>query len=66
MYSYNITESTGWPYETSGKMINGVFYGVPVDLEANVTKLHKEIFGEENYTPSETVKQISNKLKKIK
>ncbi|HOZ54436.1 MAG TPA: LCP family protein [Clostridia bacterium] len=66
LYSYNITESTGWPYETSGKMINGVFYGVPVDLEANVTKLHKEIFGEENYTPSETVKQISNKLKKIK
>ena len=66
LYSYNITESMGWPYQTSGKMINKVFYGVPVDLEANVTKLHKEVFGEENYTPSETVKQISNKIKQVK
>lgn len=66
LYSYDITESMGWPYETSGKMINKVFYGVPVDLEANVTRLHKEVFGEEDYVPSETVKQISNKIKQIK
>lgn len=66
LYSYDIVTSMGWPYETSGKMINGIYYGVPVDLEANVIKLHKEVFGEENYEPSETVKQISNKLKNIK
>lgn len=66
LYSYSITESIGWPYETNGKMINGVFYGVPVDLEANVTKMHKEVFGEEDYKASETLKQISNKIKKVK
>lgn len=66
LYSYSIDKSMGWPYETNGKMINGIYYGVPNDLEANVTRLHKEVLGEENYIPSETVKQISNKIKNIK
>ena len=31
-------------------------------LEYNVSKLHKFLFGEENYQPSETVKTISDYL----
>ena len=64
-YSYDIIESIGWPYATTGRTINGVWYGMPIDLEENVKKLHKEVFNEENYEPSETVKQISNKIKQI-
>ena len=38
------------------------WYGVPITLEKNVTKLHHEMFDENDYQPSETVKTISNKI----
>ena len=59
---YNISDSTGWPYQIQGDMIGGVWYGVPVTLEENVTKLHQELFGQENYQPTEKVKEISRKI----
>ena len=60
--SYKITESKGWPQAVEGKIINGVWYGVPVTLESSVKELHKELFNEENYTPSDKVKDISGKI----
>lgn len=60
--SYNITESIGWPPKVTGKTINGVWYGIPVTLESSVRELHKELFGEEEYEPSDKVKEISNKI----
>ena len=62
MYSYKITESIGWPYETKGITLNGVWYGPPVNLEKNVSELHETLFGEENYEPTSTVKEISNSI----
>ena len=62
IYSYSIVESQGWPYETRGATINGVWYGPPVTLKSNVTKLHKELFRTEEYIPTETVQEISNKI----
>lgn len=59
--SYKITESIGWPYETKGITLDR-WYGVPVTLEKNVIKLHQEAFGEPDYTPSSTVKEISDKI----
>lgn len=59
--SYKITDSIGWPYETRGKTMDR-WYGIPITLESNVTELHKEAFGETNYVPSDTVKEISNKI----
>ena len=61
-FQYNISDSTGWPYQIQGDMIGGVWYGVPVTLEENVTKLHQELFGQENYQPTEKVKEISRKI----
>ena len=58
----NIGDSVGWPEETQGDTIGGVFYGVPVNLEENVKKLHEELFEQTDYDPSETVKQISNEI----
>ena len=60
--SYKVKESIGWPYETEGKTIDKIWYGIPITLESNVTQLHKDAFKETNYTPSETVKQISNSI----
>lgn len=62
--SFNVVDSFGWPYKTDGKMINGVWYGVPLNLQDNVSKLHTSLFGEENYEPTDTVKSISNDIVK--
>lgn len=59
--TYKISESIGWPYKTRG-ITTDRWYGVPVTMEENVRQLHEEIFGEEDYTPSETVKEISNDI----
>ena len=58
---YNISESIGWPYNVKG-ITTDRWYGVPVTLEENVKQLHEEAFGEENYTPSETVQEISDRI----
>lgn len=59
-----IGKSIGWPYEVTGKMISGVWYGVPENLKESVEKLHKDLFNEENYETTETVKNISNTITK--
>lgn len=56
-----VQESIGWPYETKGITMDR-WYGIPVTLETNVTRLHKEVFGDSNYLPSETIKNISNQI----
>ena len=61
LLKYNVTDSIGWPYETRGKTM-GAWYGIPVTLESNVTKLHQELFGESDYVPSETVQNISDSI----
>jgi len=58
---YNINTSIGWPYEVRGITIDR-WYGVPVTLESNVKKLHQEVFGEDDYEPSNTVKEISRSI----
>lgn len=58
---YNINESIGWPYQTEGITLDR-WYGVPITLESNVIKLHQEIFNEPEYIPSQTVKEISEKI----
>lgn len=62
MAKFKIIESMGWPYQTKPYDIYGPWYGVPVTLESNVKQLHKEVFGQENYEPTEKVKEISKKI----
>ena len=59
--SYKITDSIGWPYETKGITLDR-WYGIPVTLENNVKRLHQEAFDEQDYVPSDTVKDISNQI----
>lgn len=59
--SIKVTESLGWPYETEGITLDR-WYGVPVTLESNVIRLHKEAFGQEDYEVSDAVQEMSNAI----
>ena len=59
---YKIADSTGFPFNQTTADIAAGDCVIPVDLAANVTQLHAWLFGEENYTPSQTVQEISNKI----
>ena len=61
--SFNITDSLGWPYETKGITLDR-WYGVPVTLESNVEQLHREVFGQADYTVNSTIKNISDQIVK--
>lgn len=56
--AFKVTNSIGWPYETKGITLDR-WYGVPVTLESNVIKLHKEAFEQDDYEASDTVKEMS-------
>ena len=58
---FKITDSTGWPYDVSGYS-SDAWYGVPVTLESNVQELHQKVFGKSDYTPSDTVQEISDNI----
>ena len=65
--SYDMTDSTtGFPYDVGSWTGYGgagyAWYGPPVNLANNVSKLHKQFFGQNDYTPTETVQQISNDI----
>ena len=71
--NFKITESLGWqsvlstdkkiifPYDTKGKTMDR-WDGIPITLESNVTRLHQEVFEQKDYSPSDTIKQISNDI----
>ena len=62
--SYNIVGTTGFPFDVVTDSVGSAGSCViPVDMEKNVTQLHKYMFETENYTPSETVSKISDKIK---
>ena len=61
MVSYKISNSIGWPYETKGITLDR-WYGVPVTLESNVTKLHKDVFNDNDYVVPESIKTTSNTI----
>jgi len=58
---YKVKENGGWPYNVR-EYIDGKWHGVPVTLEKDVIRLHKEIFGEEDYIPTQKVQEISRKI----
>ena len=64
MINYDMANSGGFPYSrdtfTPSSKLGSVV--VACDLESNVIELHKRLFGTENYEPSATVKEYSEKI----
>ncbi|MGN0658329.1 MAG: LCP family protein [Emergencia sp.] len=59
LVNFNITSGEGWPYHVTGGYIGKISYVFPDDLQTNTIELHQKMFGQEDYQPSETVKNIS-------
>ncbi len=63
--NYDIVETTGFPYAvtTDDNVRNHEgSYVVPIGFVDNVTQLHQNIFSENDYLPSEKVKQIHDDI----
>lgn len=61
---YNIADTGGFPWQRGEAVISG--RGdcvVPATLESNVVKLHEFLFGDTEYTPTDTVLRISETIK---
>lgn len=62
--AYNIVGTSGFPFDVTTDSVGSAGSCViPVDMEKNVAKLHEYLFGAADYTPSETVVKISDKIK---
>ena len=63
---YTVVDNTGVPFKTN---LVGAFVGkkgscvVPYDLEENVIQLHRFLYNDEDYVPSETVKQYNEEIR---
>ncbi len=66
IFSYNIVDQTGFPFDKDAHTYKGVSYVFPIDLAANVTKLHQFLFDATDYKPSNTVQNYSDYIKSIK
>ena len=60
MTKVNFNKSVGYPYTVKTGMLDGRSYVFPGNLEESARRLHKELFKEEDYEPSDTLKEISN------
>ncbi|MEE0419921.1 MAG: LCP family protein [Lachnospiraceae bacterium] len=60
--SYNLVDTTGFPFELQAANISAGDCVVPVNLSQNVLELHQWLFGSDGYTPSATVQEISNTI----
>ncbi len=57
---YHMGENTGFPFDKeSGDVGSLGDMVIPLDLEKNVVELHKFLYANEEYTPSQTVKDLS-------
>lgn len=60
---YRLGENTGFPmYKTDATIPGKGSVVVPVDLEKNVIQLHEFLYEVTDYTPSEAVTKIGNKI----
>lgn len=63
--SYKLGETTGFPYNVSTGTLSGIGSTViPTNFTSDVQQLHQFFFGDDGYTPSETVQNIEAGIKK--
>ncbi len=60
---YHMGENTGFPFDKESHDVGSMGdMVIPIDLESNVIKLHQFLYANETYTPSQTVKELSETI----
>lgn len=59
---YNISETTAYPQVFYGGKVDGAWVEVPCTLSDMAKGVHQFLYGEADYTPSDTVNEYSNAL----
>ena len=63
MHSVDFQGSIAYPYTVKTGMLNGRSYVFPGDLEDSARRLHKDLFDDDEYEPSDKLLNISNYIK---
>lgn len=66
IFSYQIVDQCGFPFDKDSHSNNKASYVFPIDLANNVTKLHSFLFDTIDYVPSVTVQTISNEIEAVR
>jgi LCP family protein required for cell wall assembly len=66
VFSYNIVDQTGFPFEKDAHKYNKISYVFPINLADNVIKLHGFLFNKVDYVPSNTVQEYSDYIESIR
>jgi len=59
---YHIGETNGFPFSRTTMKIGRMDCVIPTTLESNVIQLHQFLYNQDDYSPSATVKKISDKI----
>jgi hypothetical protein len=59
---YHIGETNGFPFSRTTMKIGRMDCVIPTTLESNVIQLHQFLYNQDDYSPSSTVKKISDKI----
>ena len=63
VFNYKLGETSGFPFNHGSTTLGSKgSVVVPCTLESNVIELHQFLFGDEEYTPSDTVLANSKKI----
>ena len=62
LLDYELAGTTGFPFELYTCDLTRKYIVAPCNLEKNVKELHAYLFGEYNYTPSNTVLELSQTI----
>lgn len=64
LMNYELTDTTGFPFKLCSTDLGNAkgIVTIPCDLVTNATDLHKYLFNEYNYTPSNTVQSFSEAI----
>lgn len=66
IFSYNIIDNTGFPFEKDAHTYDRVSYVFPINLQDNVIRLHEFMFDDTAYVPSSTVQDYSTYVEGIR
>ena len=63
--SYHLVGTKGFPFEKIAIQLDGNDIVTPINLAQNVSELHEYLFDVTDYTPSDTVQEISNYITSV-